>query len=326
MHKNYHIFKADTNYDLGLMMGKQFSIEAKNAIERGKKDDWENKKATSIKFLDITQKYFPELLDEVKGYAKGADVDFIDLWTISLEFDTELIAGVSGKCTNVITNNGKLIGHNEDADVGSENNVCLVKKVLNGLTMFEIYYYNTLGGSTVGITSNGYAHTVNTLFFTNFEFGVPKNVLARHLFETKNPDKTVNAILKLPRTSGYNHNIISKDGKIWNLELTSRDGVLTNPHPPFCHSNHCLNIKTTTNNNSGTLSRLKFAKDNVKENMTIDELIKLQNDTSDGPNESIFNERTVGKMIIDLENMIAKIWLLREKELGWVDYPLDFIV
>ena len=40
---------------------------------------------------------------------------------------------------------------------------------------------------------------------------------------------------------------------------------------------------------------------------------------------SIFNERTIGRFVIDLENRIAKVWLKREEDLGWLDYPLDFM-
>lgn len=60
--------------------------------------------------------------------------------------------------------------------------------------------------------------------------------------------------------------------------------------------------------------------------MSVKDLIALQNDSLNGPQKSLMNERTIGKMVIDFEYMIAKLWLLREKELGWIDYSLDFIV
>jgi len=177
----------------------------------------------------------------------------------------------------------------------------------------------------VGVSSFGYAHALNTLFFTGNKLGIPKNVIARYLLETDNPGKTIKNVLDFPRASGYNHNIVSKDGKIWNLELTADKGVLTNPPSPFAHSNHCLNIESDFSDAWGTVSRLVFAQDNTKSKMTINELINLQEDTSKGPNNSLFNERTIGKMIIDFGTKIAKVWLLREKEVGWIDYPLDFI-
>lgn len=324
-HKNFFTFKAGTNYNLGFLMGKRFSNEAQKAVLTTGKDNWENKLNMGKKLLNITKKYFPQFIDELKGYAAGAGVNFLDLWTISIEADAE--TDNSAKCTNIITNEGKLIGHNEDAEkIGLENSICIVKKTLRDITTLEIYYYNTLGGNSVGVSSFGYAHTLNTLFFTGNKLGIPKNVIARYLLETNNPDKAIKKVLDFPRASGYNHNIISKDGKIWNLELTADKGVLTNPTSPFVHSNHCLNIESNLSDAYGTISRLKFARDNTKNRMMTDELMKIQEDISKGPNNSLFNERTIGKMIIDFRIKIAKVWLLREKEAGWVDYPLDFII
>jgi predicted choloylglycine hydrolase len=310
---------------MGLLMGQKFAKEASDAIALAKSDNWEGKSNVGEKTLDITQKYFPHFIEELKGYAKGAGVDFLDLWTVSIEGDAEV--NEKAKCTNIITNQGRLIGHNEDAEVsGQENMFCLVKKTIKDLTTFEIYSFNSLGGNTIGINSHGYAQTINTLLFTPTRLGIPKNVIGRYLLETQNPDKDIEMVLSLPRSSGYNHNIVSKNGEIWNLELTADTGIVTKPKLPFAHSNHCLNVKSDFQDDYGTVSRLKFASDNAKDEMTIEEVIKLQSDTSAGPKKSIFNDSTVGKVIIDFDNMIAKIWLLREKELGWVDYPLDFIV
>lgn len=324
VHKNYHVFKADSNAELGFLMGQAFSNEAKNAISIAKKDKWDRRMEKGKIFLDITQEHFPHYIEELRGYAEGAGVAFPDLWIVSIEGDGEI--QTSAKCTSIITNEGKLIGHNEDADrPGLENSVCLVKKTLGNLTTFEIYYYNTLGGNSIGVSSFGFAHALNTLFFTGNKSGIPKNVIARYLLETDDPDATIKKVITLPRVSGYNHNIIDKSGKMWNLELTADKGILTNPASPFAHSNHCLNIESDTTNECGTMSRLEFAQNNTKRDMTINELMKLQGDTSKGPIDSICNERTIGKMIINFETMTASAWLLREKEAGWIDYPLDFI-
>lgn len=325
-HKNYFIFKANSYYKLGLLIGKKFSEEAQKSITIGKVNKWKERYGVAKNILDITQKYFPQYIDELKGYARGANVDFLDLWTISLESDTEPDKD-EAKCTSIITNNGTLIGHNEDAaEPLLENPICVVKKILRNLTMLEIYYYNTSGGNSVGVNSFGYAHTVDTLLSTDTKFGLPKNIIARYLFETKNPDEAIKKVLSLPRASGYNHNIVHKDKKIWNLELIPDEGILTHPTLPFVHTNHCLNIKTNATDKYGTASRLKFAQDQTKQNMTVDELMKLQDDTSRGQDKSLFNERTIGKMIIDFNSRVARIWLLREKELDWVEYPLDFII
>ena len=57
--------------------------------------------------------------------------------------------------------------------------------------------------------------------------------------------------------------------------------------------------------------------------MTVSELTDLTNDKSRGDLVSIMNERTIAKMVIDLENLVAKVWMRRESNIGWVDYKLD---
>jgi len=45
-------------------------------------------------------------------------------------------------------------------------------------------------------------------------------------------------------------------------------------------------------------------------------------------NTTIINntsEKTIAQMIVDLERLVAYVWLLREEEKGWVEYKIDFI-
>jgi len=307
-------------------MGKTFFREAKENIFNQKDENLEERSNIAKRDLDITQKYFPEYIDEMRGYADGAGVSFFDLWAVSIDNDTKL-KNSEHKCTSIITNEGKLVGHNEDNNKsGLENTICLVKKTLKDLTIFEIFYYSTLGGNAVGINSYGYVNAINTLEFTDTKNGIPKNILARYLAETNNPIKGINKIKNLPRASGYNYNIVNKNGEILNIEVTQNDISMIYPASPFVHSNHrLLNPSLDISDKGGTISRLEFAQKIVKNNMTVDELIELQSDTSNGPDKSLFNERTIAQFIVDFNKRKAKVWLLREKELGWVDYPLDFI-
>jgi len=68
------------------------------------------------------------------------------------------------KCSTVIANNGKLVGHNEDWGDGKEV-IAIVKKTLtdSGLTMIDLYYYHTLGSNGFSVNSNGVIHGANTL-------------------------------------------------------------------------------------------------------------------------------------------------------------------
>lgn len=325
-HKNFHSFEANTHFDLGLAMGKKFKSEASLALENNNDPEFKDRVATSQMMLPLTQEHFPEYVDEIRGYAEGAGIDFEKMFAIAIE-DDAYIKKVGSKCTTMITNGGKLLAHSEDNfEAGSENDVCIIKKEINGLTTLEIYYYNTLGGVSVGINSNGYACSLNTLIDKPQQIGIPKCFVSRKFLDTNNPVSDYEKIKNLKLADGYNHNIIDLEGKITNIELSINETNISFPNSPFSHTNHCLFLKNTSANDNiaGTLTRLKEAA-KVPPKVTIEEAQKRLDDDSLGDNVSIYNKRTVGRMIVDFDNLTCYIWLRREKELGWVEYPIDFI-
>ncbi len=305
-------------------MGEKFGRAAQakiQALQSG--PDWQNRRKLAEGLLNFTKKFFPHYIDELQAYAEGAKVNFLDLWTASLEDELDQ---KMNKCTTAITNGGKLIAHNEDWYRNLEESVCLLLKKTGDLAVFELYYFNTLGGNAVGINSNGFAFSVNSLNSKNGLLGVPRNVIARWLSETKNPDADFKKMQKIPRSSGYNFNIVNRQGKIWNIESTAQEAVLNNSPSPFVHTNHYLSElkrEEISDNSTGTFDRYEVAKLRAKNQMSVSELIDLTNDHSRGDILSVMNERTIAKMIIDLNELKAEVWLKREAGRGWIKYRLD---
>lgn len=327
-HTYYYEIKAKTNYDLGLKRGELFGTIARNTLERRKQEkSWDRKVELSKDYLTVTKRYFPHLIEELKGYAKASNIDFSDFWTMSLEDDFDYLD--AEKCTTIVTNNGKLISHNEDWDENAEDAICVLKKTLNDLTTFELFYLNTLGGASACINSNGLVMTINTLTHTDRRIGVPRNVIARWLSETNDVEKDFEKLKTIPRSLGYNHVFSSADGKVWNIECSATKAILTRPQLPYVHTNHFLESELKqfeeNDNSTGTYERYDDACKLVKSTMTVDEMIVLNSTFSNDKRDAIMNPRTIGKMVIDLENFVAKVWLKREENLGWIDYSLDFI-
>lgn len=151
-------------------------------------------------------------------------------------------------------------------------------------------------------------------------------MIARWLSETKNPEKDFLKLKNLPRSLGYNFNILSREGKIWNIEFNSKKAALVKPDSPFVHTNHYLTrLKSheMNNNSDGSFDRYKVASSKVKPRMTISELTNLTNDKSRESLVSIMNERTIAKMIVNLKDSVVKIWMRRKNSAGWIDYKLN---
>ncbi|MBI4973706.1 hypothetical protein HZC27_03800 [Candidatus Roizmanbacteria bacterium] len=326
-HKNYYEINARDNYELGLKTGEIFGTITRNTIEKRKKSvNWKAKTENAKKYFDVTKKYFPQYIEEINGYAIASHILFEDLWTLMT--DVGMSQDNPEKCTTFVTNNGKTISHNEDWEKDSENDICVLKKTIKDTTILELYYFNTLGGVSISVNSHGYVQAINTLDHTGNQIGVPRNIIARWLSETKDIEKDFEKLVLIPRANGYNHVVVNREN-IWDLECTASQQILLKPPLPFIHTNHYLSkrLKTfeETENLTHTFQRYEKAKSLVKNKMSMEEIMKVNSDISKGPHASIMNERTIAKMIIDLKNKIAKIWLKRAAEKNWVDYSLDFL-
>ncbi|MCR4329931.1 MAG: C45 family peptidase [Candidatus Roizmanbacteria bacterium] len=325
-HNNYFQVIAKNNFDLGIQLGTNFKRELMLSLNKQRKNDnWGIRVDKSKVYLEVTEKHFPSYIDELKGYAKGSGVDFRELWALRMLWALNI---EDDRCTTLVTNGGFLVSHNEDWEVGTKDTISVLKKTVGKLTIFELYYPNTLGGCAVSVNSHGFFQGINTLTHSGSQVGIPRNIIARFLSETNNPEKDFRKLKALTRQFGYSHVIVNSEGKTWNVESTGSDALLVKPELPFVHTNHFLtDLKSfdKDDNSCGTHDRYTFAKRYAKPNMKRNELEKLVSDTSKGKKVSLFNERTIGRMIVDFKERVAKVWLLREKEKGWVDYELDFL-
>lgn len=327
-HNNYFAFQAENNYDLGLQLGTHFKEAAQAKMDRIVRDEaWALKLERSLEYLSLTREYFPHYVQEVEGYARGAGIDFLECWTRSLEDEFSFYR--EDHCTSIVTNDGKLISHNEDWANDAADEICVLQKTIGNLTLLELNYFTTLGGNSASVNSFGYIHLINTLTHSDWQLGVPRNVIARFMSETKDPLQDFTRLKSLKRATGFNHNIISMDGRIWNIESTAKEQLLVEVASPFVHTNHYLSEQLKpleAEKAQSTFRRYEVASEQVRPHMSEQELTKLVSDTSQGPDLSLFNERTIARMIVDLEQRRAKIWLQREMAKGWVEYPLEFIV
>ncbi len=325
-HNNYFEITADSYFDLGFQQGKLFKAEAVATVEQKKQHKhWQAVVEKSQEYLSYTQEALPHLVEELRGYAKSTEIPFDEFWAASLEDE---VANLD-KCTTIVTNEGKLVAHTEDWDANAQDAICVLKKSINDLTIFELFYYNTLGGNSISINSHGFVHAINSLSHTGAQVGIPHNCIARYMSETSNPDQDFARLSAMRRASGYNHNIVSVDGEVWNIESTAIKQKMTKPNAPFAHTNHYLSELQEFENNDNatyTFERYEQAKHNVQNTLSIAEAQALLSDESQGKQKSIFNERTIARTIFDLEKMQAYIWLRREPEKGWVEYDLSSVL
>ena len=327
-HLHYYRVSAKTHFELGYKLGKLFkspSLDTYHAILKRISFNTDLL-AHSQQYLQITEDYFPSYVEEIKGYAKGLGVSFASYW---MAFLNEELDVYPEKCTSIVTNNGLLIGHNEDYDDHFKKRLALVEKTVGQTTIMELFYYNSLGGSACSINSHGYVQTINTLTHTDERIGVPRNIIARWLSETKNPEKDFEKMKRMMRSLGYSHTFTSAKKKVVNIESSANASLLSKVTTPYVHTNHYLTSLTTYEDNTdpegNSRERYERAMGGVKPQMTVAEMQTLLEDVMSLASTKKRVSETIGRVVIDLFHKEWWCWLLREKEKGWVKYPIRFI-
>jgi predicted choloylglycine hydrolase len=328
-HAAYVEIEADTPAALGRALAGRFGrFVAESAAEARAQRDWGRKLAIAAKQISLTRQHFPRCVEELEAYAEAAALPLAHVWVVMCEDELDAAAE---RCTTFVANDGRLVAHNEDWDADAAESICVLRKTLDRLTTLEIYYFNTpLGGSAVSVNSHGLVQAINSLSHADRAVGVPRNVVARWLSETRDPEEALRALGRVPRSAGYNHVLVGGPGLIWNLECSAAHQAAWRPALPFVHTNHFLadalaDLEAAAADDT-THRRYRAALASVKGAMTPAEAVALLGgDASPGGRAGIFNRDTIASVVVDLDARVARIWLRREAEAGWIAYPLDFI-
>ncbi|MCX6732844.1 MAG: C45 family autoproteolytic acyltransferase/hydrolase [Candidatus Roizmanbacteria bacterium] len=326
-HSHYYQVKAQTHFELGnklAILFKSSSLKTYSSMIQ----KIAPRKSTFIeahKYLELSEMHFPHYIEELRGYAHGLEVDFDSFW---LTFLFEELNTYPEKCTSCFSADGKIIGHNEDFPLFFEDTISILEKTIGGITIFELFYINSLGGSACGINSHGFVQTINTLNHTDQQIGVPRNIIARWLSETKNPENEYEKLKKIKRSMGYSHTFCNLQGDVANIESSGTESLFTKPSLPFVHTNHYLTplvkyeAETIDGNSKDRFMEATIGIGSVK---TAEDMMKLLEHISELPSNKNRESNTIARMVFDLKKKSIWCWLARERAKKWIEYPLQFI-
>lgn len=328
-HKHYHEIECADPIEAGWCLGKLFGDKIQDYIAESKhvlQSSHCRQRAQHL--LQQTGQYFPGYVDELRAYADAADIDLLDLWTISIE--DELWDDVSEKCTSIVANQGRLVGHSEDWSADAASEICILKRRVANVTTLELYYYGTpLGGVALSISSNGYIQCINSIAHVDRGDGVPKSVIARAASELRLGATSLESLLSVPRSSGFAHILVDRNANPTSLECTATQHRLSKRDQPFGHSNHITDPHLARHfaepASKSSLRRLEHASAAAPQIVDAPAMAHTLEDQSSGKSKSINNKNTIARAIIDLDNRTASFWLKRERKRGWVSYSIDFL-
>lgn len=327
-HTHYYRVKAQSNFELGYKLGKLFKAPSLDTYHAILKQITIQSSVLNYAqtFLKLTEDIFPHYIEELKGYAKGLDIDFASFWLVFLNEELDVYPE---KCTTVMTNGGELVGHNEDFDDHFKKRITILEKTIGDTSILELFYYTSLGGTSCSVNSNGYVQTINTLTHTDQRVGIPRNIIGRWLSETKNISADFEKLKQIVRSMGYCHNFAHAREGISFIESSAHSAHLQVANSPHAHTNHYITHLSTYEDKSGepgnSEERCHLAKNGAKPEMTVEQMQKLlENVTSLASNKERQSE-TIARVVIDLKAKDWWCWLAREKSKGWIRYPIRFL-
>ena len=190
----YHGRFKKSHYEAGFNWGKLLYKNGKIISNNHTFRITEERKRFAKKCLPIYEKYYPEILEEIKGLAKGQHSSYEDFYTFLLsmycfEFDNHCT------CIAVKDNNNILFGRNSDFLVSLE------KLYMNCLyNLDNAYAFN--GNTTAfiemedGINEYGLAVGLTFIYPTIIKAGFNAGMIVRYLLEKC---KTTDEALQLKR-------------------------------------------------------------------------------------------------------------------------------
>jgi hypothetical protein len=330
VHAHYHDITADTPREMGLALGRAFG-DALRPFLAELKPLPEQARSYLAACLAQTRQHFPGNVEELEGYAAGAGVETALLWQMLLEDDINVLH--AEKCTSMATNKGRLIGHNEDWSADAAGRLFILRRTLRGQTLFELHYAGTLGGNAISISSAGLVQMINSLEGTPLDTSaprVPTNIIARFMADSTDTKAALAKLKDIPRMGGYAHTLINAKSvtllELSQHEIASREITQF----PFVHANHYTvdemlhcNRRPPAESESSR-QRYAGAVAGIAPQMAPEQLMTLLKNDSKGPDNSLFNRRTIAGVVIDLDAKCLWIRLASEPEIDWVKYGLDF--
>ncbi len=225
----YHARFKGNYYEVGYKWGSLLYKNNKIISKQHTFKITEERKKFAKKCLPIYQKYYPKILEEIKGIAEGQKISYEDLYTFLLsmycfEFDNHCT------CFAFKDNDNIIFGRNSDFLVELEK---LYTNCLYNLD--NSYAFN--GNSTAfveiedGINEFGLAIGLTFIYPKIRQAGFNAGMLVRYLLEKcKTTEETILKLKELPIASAQTLTIIDRTGDMAVVECNSEQIEILKPN------------------------------------------------------------------------------------------------
>ncbi|HJX04640.1 MAG TPA: C45 family peptidase [Thermoplasmata archaeon] len=196
------------------------------AIKHSTGAEWGVAVKRARKYVPFADEFFPDYIEEVRGYAEGSRLTFEDAFTCCCH---ELLSPMAFRgCTDIavsgdVTEQGNTIAaHNEDWSGDGLETVVLLHAKPKGKPEFICTAYGGILPSC-GMNSAGVSLTGNALDPNDVRLGIPKIFPVRKVLEAKRIGEAIAWAMPPNRASSYNNICCDKNGEVYSLEGSATD-------------------------------------------------------------------------------------------------------
>ncbi|MEE9119035.1 MAG: C45 family peptidase [Calditrichia bacterium] len=238
---------SGSNYDIGFQIGKNFrhrinSVFTSSTILRLNKTRDQKNPGWLDKLYEQSNEKFPQYIQEIKGIADGAGIDFRDALIHNFR---HCLSSVGGCATIVFKSPQKIIlGHNEDYEPAiAENSYITIAQLENDTKFLALTNAGSIPGNAWAFNSHGLVFALDSLPplpNQNPNLGFPRILLDRYILEAQTLEEAIlRAQMYSPRSGTMSYTIISmKEFRGINIETTATETSLTEIADIFYHVNH----------------------------------------------------------------------------------------
>lgn len=203
---------------------------------------WERAVEKAQEYLPFAQDFYPDYVEEIRGFAEGSRMPFGELFTMTVH---ELLSPIGFKgCTDIVANgdvteDGRVLaGHNEDWSAEQMETVVLLHAKPSGKPEFVCTSYAGLLPSC-GMNSAGISLTGNALSPNDARMGIPKMFPVRRSLEAKRIGEAMDFAMPKDRASSYNNIVTDANGEVYSLEGSATEVAMIYAVDGYLvHTNH----------------------------------------------------------------------------------------
>ena len=224
----YHGRFKKSHYEAGFNWGKLLYNNGKIISNNHTFKITDERKKFAKECLPIYEKYYPEILEEIKGLAKGQNSSYEDFYTFLLsmycfEFNNHCT------CIAVKDKNNIFFGRNSDFLVSLEK---LYMNCLYNLDNAYAFNGNTTAFIEIedGINEYGLAVGLTFIYPTTIKAGFNAGMLVRYLLEKcKTTDEAISLLKSIPIASQQTITIADTTGNIVVVECNCEEIEIIQP-------------------------------------------------------------------------------------------------